>query len=219
MSGPPSWDDEYRRNERLWGERPSELATAAVIYLQKHKLNSNKWSMLDIGCGYGRDAFYCQEHLRCEILGIDTSQKAIDIALEASTSHKGAAAFRRCDFRQLKGDKYDVVFVSNLYQLLRKDERTELRDAAQRSLKPGGLLFLSTLSVNDPEHYGKGAPVPDEPNSFQDKKYLHLCTREELLDDFAFMHIDKLYEHDYNEPRVTGETHHHISWILIGEYR
>ena len=30
------WDDEYKRNERVWGERPSELAVAVVEYLQRY---------------------------------------------------------------------------------------------------------------------------------------------------------------------------------------
>ena len=85
------------------------------------------------------------------------------------------------------------------------------------SLKPGGLLFLSTLSVRDPEHYGKGSPVPGEPNSFVDKVYLHLFAREELMHDFGFLEIKELYEHEYAEPRATGEAHHHILWILNGE--
>ena len=33
------WDDEYKTNERIWGERPGELAIAAVKYLQKCGLN------------------------------------------------------------------------------------------------------------------------------------------------------------------------------------
>ena len=36
--------------------------------------------------------------------------------------------------------------------------------------------------------------------------------------DHACEKIKELYEHEYYEPRVTGETHHHVSWILIGEY-
>ena len=102
--------------------------------------------------------------------------------------------------------------------MLRRSEREELRRTVMKVIKPNGLLFLSTLSISDPEHYGKGVPIPKESNSFQDRVYLHFCTREELVEDFAFLSIRELYEHEYYEPRATGETHHHISWILIGEY-
>ena len=85
-------------------------------------------------------------------------------------------------------------------------------------IKPNGLLFLSTLSISDPEHYGKGVPVSDEANSFTDKVFLHFCTINDLKKDFEFLNIRELYEQEYYEHRATGETHHHISWILIGEY-
>lgn len=213
------WNNQYKRNERLWGERPSELAIAAVEYLQKNKTNNEILSVLDIGCGYGRDAFYFLKNLRCRVLGVDISEEAIDIASNAALkSQKEDVKFQCCSFTGLKEGKYDIVFISNLYQLLKKNEREELRKMIMRTLKPNGLLFLSALSVSDPEHYGKGVPVPEEPNSFKDKVYLHFCTEEELTKDFAFLKIKELYEHEYYEPRVTGEIHHHVSWILIGEY-
>ena len=212
------WDKEYKSNERVWGEGPSELAIAVVRYLQKCKSSREILSILDIGCGYGRDAFYFLNNLRCGVLGIDSSRKAIDIA--SNTILKGqekAVKFRCCNFIELEEDSYDIVFISNLYHLLKKDERKGLRKAVMRMLKPDGLLFLSTLSVKDPEHYGKGIPVPEESNSFQDRTYIHLCTREELCEDFAFLNIKELYEYEYYEPRATGEIHHHILWILVGE--
>ncbi|MEX2739153.1 MAG: class I SAM-dependent methyltransferase [Candidatus Wukongarchaeota archaeon] len=213
------WDNQYENNGRIWGEGPSELAITTVRYLQKLELNHQTLTLLDIGCGYGRDTFYFLNNLKCKILAIDISEKALDIASNAiPQSQKEDVKFQHCNFTELKKGKYDIVFISNLYQLLKKNERKELRKAVMRTLKPNGLLFLSTLSVKDPEHYGKGTPIPEEPNSFQDRVYLHFCTKEELIEDFAFLKIKKLYEHEYYEPRTKGETHHHISWILIGEY-
>ena len=211
------WDKKYESNERIWGEQPSELAIAAVRYLQKCKLNTRLLSILDIGCGYGRDEIYFLDNLRCSILGIDLSEKAIDLASNAIlNTQKKNVKFQRCDFTELKEDKYDIVFVSNLYHLLKKDERKELRKTISRTLKPNGLLFLSTFSVNDPKHCGKDIPSP---NSFKDGAYRHLFTKEELVDDFVFLIIKELYEHEFYEPRAAGEVHHHISWILIGEGR
>ena len=213
------WDNTYGNNECVWGECPSELAIATTRYLQKCKLNNRTLSILDIGCGYGRDAFYFLDNLRCRVLGIDISEKAISIALNAilKAQDKKDAKFQCCDFAELKEGKHDIVFTSNFYHLLENNKRTELRKTFKRTLKPKGLLFLSTLSISDPEHYGKGIPVPGESNSFQDTVYIHLCTREELAEDFAFLNIKELYEHEYHEPHTGGKVHHHISWILIGE--
>ena len=212
------WDNEYKSKERLWGTTPSELAKAVVAYVQKNMHNDDSVSLLDIGCGYGRDAFYYAENLACIILGIDVSEKAIEIASEtALMTQEKNVEFRIHNFVELEDNKYDIISASNLYQLLRPGEREQLRDAVSFLLKPDGLLFLSTLSVNDPEHKGKGSPIPGEPGSYQDKVYLHLCTKAELMEDFGFLDIKELYEHEYDEPRATGEVHHHISWILIAE--
>lgn len=212
------WDKEYESNEYVWGKGPGELAIAAVRYLQKSKSCNEILSILDIGCGYGRDAFYFSDNFKCEVLGIDISKKAIDIASNEVRVQKEGVKFQCRDFTEIKGGKYDIVFISNLYQLLKKNERKKLRKKVMRTLKTNGLLFLSTLSVNDPEEYGNGTPIPGETNSFQNRKYIHFCTREELVEDFAFLNIKELYEHEYDEPHSSGEVHHHISWILIGEF-
>ncbi|MCL5878542.1 MAG: hypothetical protein M1428_01910, partial [Deltaproteobacteria bacterium] len=112
---------------------------------------------------------------------------------------------------------FDIVFVSKVYQILQQGEREKLRRAISHALSQGGLLFLSTLSIKDPEHFGKGSAVPVEENSFRDKVYLHFCTREELEKDFNFLQVQTLYEHEYSELRAKGETHHHVSWVLIGK--
>ncbi len=212
-----SWNKDYEKSGRIWGENPSELAKAAVRYLKKNKPVSESLSLLDIGCGYGRDAFYLSDNLQCNILGIDISEKAIEIAMNAVIkTKKHNIMFQSIDFASLGGDKYDVVFASNVYQILHPHEREAFRDRVKKALMPEGLLFLATLSTRDPEHYGKGRKIEGETNSFKDGKYLHFCTREELIKDFGFLGMKELYEQKYTEPRSTGETHHHVSWILIG---
>lgn len=213
------WDKEYESNLRIWGDMPGELAIIAVKYLQDHGFNDRFLSILDIGCGYGRDCLYLAKHINCCVLGIDTSQKAIEILSNSIVDPwTKAIQFRCCNFMDLTRDKFDIVFASNLYQILQRKQREELREKITGLLKPQGLLFLNNLSTNDPEEYGKGEPCPDERHSFKSDKYLHFCTREELEEDFHFLSIKELYEHRYDEPRVQGKTHHHISWILIAEH-
>ncbi len=213
-----TWEDQYKESGKLWGEEPSMLAAEAVKYLQA-KAGTTAVSILDIGCGYGRDALYLSGNLNCKILGIDVSEKAIKIASNTAVQLKNSNMKFHClDFSDLTRDGFDIVFVSNVYQILQQREREKLRHAISRALRQGGLLFLSTLSIKDPEHFGKGSAIPGEANSFRDKVYLHFCTREELEKDFNFLQVQSLYEHEYYEPRITGETHHHVSWVFIGKH-
>ena len=211
------WDEQYKEKKYLWGKEPSELAKVASQYLQEH-MARRKLSVLDIGCGYGRDAFFLSKKHNCTVLGIDNSGEAIDIASKAvPESLRRQIEFRQCDFKEFYGDRCDIVFSSSLYQLLKEDDRREFVKTVLRGLQPKGILFLSTLSENDPEHGEKAIPIPGEINSYQDVVYLHLCARDELQQDFAALRVRELFEHEFYEPRVTGETHHHISWILVAE--
>jgi hypothetical protein len=47
-----SWNEEYNRLNKPWGEQPSELAVLAMEYLRKNAHGSADPTLLDIGCGY-----------------------------------------------------------------------------------------------------------------------------------------------------------------------
>lgn len=212
-----TWDNIYRNHQHLWGDRPSALAAFAHHYLQGVKFSDKAIEILDLGCGYGRDAIYLARSINCRILGIDNSSEAIEMARKALAADlESRVRFQCCDFRQMPGGKFDILFASNFYHLLKMEEREDLRGIIKKRLNPGGMLFLSTLSPSDPEHFGKGKPVENEANSFHDQRFLHFCTREELEKDFSFLTIKKLSEHEYYEPRSNREVHHHILWLLLG---
>ncbi len=210
------WDDAYKADKLVWGEKPSELAVLAGKYLKEVGSLDRTLGILDLGCGYGRDAIFLSRNVRCNVLGIDNSQEAIALAQKRIGQAESQVSFECCDFRQMADSQFDVIFASNLYQLLNFEDRKAFRDVVRKALKGGGLLFMNALSTNDPEHFGKGEAVPNDENSFRDEKFLHFCTRQELEGDFGFLVIKELYEHEYYEPRSSGETHHHISWLLLG---
>ncbi len=95
--------------------------------------------------------------------------------------------------------------------------RRDLAAHTARLLAPGGKLFLNAISVHDKEHYGVGAPVPGEENTWVDGKYIHLSTEEEVRRDFSALSIEELYEHEYEEPHPGARTHNHIAWILVAK--
>ena len=205
-----TWDESYREKARIWGDTPSELAHIAVSHLRQR--DPDRLDILEIGCGYGRDTAYMSGQLDARILSTDPSQVAIGMA--QATCHASNASFRCCGFAETSGT-YDAVVTSNVYHVLGTAERQQLGQAVAERLRPGGLLFLNALSVADPQHYGKGEPVPGEPNSFVNSRYLHFCTREELQEAFGHLAIEELYELAYREPLAEGGFHDHISWVLI----
>ncbi|MGA2367374.1 MAG: class I SAM-dependent methyltransferase [Dehalococcoidia bacterium] len=213
------WDNEYRQQKHIWGKGPSELAVFAVDYLKQHPPAAEAPRIIDLGCGYGRDVFYIAQNIRCSITGIDKSPEAIRMVWDGRPEKSQSdIRFEHRDFLELPTEnKYDIVYTSNIYHLLRLDERARFREIIKSILEPQGLLFMSVMSLRDPQHYGKGDPVANETNSFVDKVYLHLCTEEELREDFGFLTVRELQENPYDEPRSNGETHHHMIWLLAGQ--
>jgi SAM-dependent methyltransferase len=208
-----NWDQSYAHQGAVWGAQPSELALFACEYMRGLQAH-NKFEIADLGCGYGRDTLHLAKAFGCSVLGIDNSTKAISMARESCPSELSSRVQYRCaDFND--ADKpYPVIFVSNLYQVLPSFERARLIQSIKKYLRPDGVLLLSTLSTHDPEEYGRGVSVAGEDNSFEREKFLHFSTRAELEKEFAFLNIERLFEHDYLEPHAGTRTHHHISWIL-----
>ena len=214
------WDERYRAEGRLWGDGPSELARLAVARLRPYA--SPELRILDVGCGYGRDTRYLATELHCRVLGLDPSPAAV-----AAARHRRSSSLD-VDFvagdlvafaAGLDGDgRFDVVFACNVYHLLGPIGRREFAAALGAAARPGGLLFLSTLSPRDAQHYAKGRQVLGEERSWVDKVYLHFSSVQELeaeLADFTLLDVD---ERSYEEQNPGG-VHHHTSWFVEGRRR
>lgn len=207
------WNAEYEKKGRVWGDAQSELAREAVRYLAGHRTES-RGTLVDIGCGYGRDSLYLSDQLNLHVVGVEKA--ASGLALVGKHGMGPKAIFICCDFLTMAETKtFDMLFASNFYHTLRPPERLAFRHKASRLLKSGGYLFLNALSVNDKEEYGKGEIVEGETHSFMKGKYSHFFTEEELKQDFSSLLMQELYELEYEEYRNEGRNHRHVSWIVI----
>jgi SAM-dependent methyltransferase len=212
------WDERYAVDGRLWGDGPSELARLAVARLRPYA--SPELAVLDVGCGYGRDTRYLAAELHCRALGIDPSPRAVATA-QKSRSAGLEVEFEGGDAASLAGQpgqagSWDVVYACNVYHLMGPDARRSFAAALAALARPGGLLFLSTLSPRDPQHYAVGAAVPGEERSWIEHVYLHFCTAEELEADFGAFELLDLEERAYDEHNANGVVHRHASWFFEG---
>ncbi|MBN2203822.1 MAG: class I SAM-dependent methyltransferase [Thermoleophilia bacterium] len=217
------WDETYTRLGRRWGVGPSEVAVLAEERLATLGRRGPLLRVLDLGCGYGRDAFHLRDRLGGSVVGVDSSAEAIDLAerrreelARDDETFAHGLRFVHARLEELDAGWFDAVVSNGLYHLLEPAEREALTACVRRHLAPRGLLFLGTLSVHDPEHFGKGVVVAGEIDSFVGTVYLHFAGEHELRDAFAFLEVRELYEHEYIEPQTDGSVHHHVSWILVG---
>ena len=224
------WEQRYAGDGRLWGDGPSELARLAVARLRPAVATSAArnadglpFTVLDVGCGYGRDARYLAAELGCRVLGLDPAPAGVTDARKQRSAGL-EVEYRLGDVASLASEpgqaaRYDVVFAANVYHLLGPIGRREFAAALGALVSPGGLLFLSTLSPRDPQHYAVGDPVSGEERSWIEHVYLHFCTAEELAADFAAFEVLDLEERSYEESHAGGVVHRHASWFLEGRRR
>jgi SAM-dependent methyltransferase len=221
------WEKRYVTDGRLWGDGPSELARLAVARLRPavaavRDADAAPLTLLDVGCGYGRDSRYLAAELGCRVLGLDPSPAAVAAARKARRPG--------LDVEYVAGDaaslaaaaqagRFDVAFAGNVYQLLSPGGRRDFAAALAALVRPGGLLFLSTLSPRDPQHYAVGEPVRGEQRSWVEHVYLHFCTADELTADFSAFTVLDVEERSYEEHNAGGVVHRHASWFLEGRRR
>lgn len=224
------WEQRYAGDGRPWGDGPSELARLAVARLRPavaagaaRGADGLAFIVLDVGCGYGRDTHYLAAELGCRVLGLDPAPAAVTGARKRRTPDL-EVEYRLGDVASLTSEagqaaSYDVAFACNVYHLLGPIGRREFRAALAVLVRPGGLLFLSTLSPRDPQHYAVGDPVSGEDRSWVEHVYLHFCTAEELVADFVAFEVLDLEERSYEEHNAGGVLHRHASWFLEGRRR
>lgn len=215
------WDARFASDGKVWGDGPSELARLAVARLSFAA--GRGIDVVDLGCGYGRDSIFLAAELGCRVTGVDPSPAAVaaarrarrgDLDVEFEVAGPGAFAAGAMEASAARDRDFDVVHASNVYHLLPPAARHDFAAAVVALARPRGLVFLSTLSPRDAQHYAKGDPVPDEERSWVEHCYLHFCTADELRADFAALEVLDLEERSYEERLADGRVHHHSSWFL-----
>ncbi len=196
-------------------DKVSKTANVTLNFLKKRIRISDQFTFLDIGCGDGRDIDFISMNLNNLIIhGIDISSKAIENAIQRN-SNKRNITFECIDWKDLDDTQYDIIYISNVYNFFNLKVRKAFISKIQKILKPNGFFFLSTLSTNDKQYYGKGIAVKNDPNSFQSEYFIHFSSEDELREDFKFLKIFKLFE--YFQKNYAKDTKYHTMLILIGE--
>lgn len=150
VHGATFWDKEYTNPEHLkLSENESEDLAKFTRWIKRREredILSPGASVLDAGCGNGRNLIFLGREFGLNGIGIDISSAAIAQAKKASiglsmTYHVGIAGVTLPAADNSQSLALDMM----TSHFLNKDERTLLRDELFRVLKPGGFLFMKTF--------------------------------------------------------------------------
>lgn len=173
-----NFDKGYETYGEIWGRGPS----AAAVSLVKSKILRKKCSILDLGCGYGRDCKYFAEK-GFMVTGIDWSSRAIRLGI--SMRPNGLFYNLVCmDFHLfLKNTrrKWDCVFATYTFTHLCEKPRLSIYEYIWKCLRSKGIFCLAEISTKDTcyERYRKLG----EDNSWEDSRglFTHFFTKQEII--------------------------------------
>lgn len=106
-------------------------------------------SLLEVGCGNGRDAAYFDSE-GLDVTAIDRSSSAITLCKE---THPGSGArFQAGSIDDVISDdeSFKVVYSRFVLHAMTLDEEERFLADAARALEPDGLLLIECRSINDP---------------------------------------------------------------------
>lgn len=101
----------------------TELLVEKTIKYIKEMFVNKEISVLDIGTGSGCIAIALNKELGCRVMGVDISDKAIEVARENAINNEVKVDFIVSDVFSNVNDKYDVIISNPPY--IREDEEIE----------------------------------------------------------------------------------------------
>ena len=117
-------------------------------------------SVLDAGCGTGEHALLAAS-LGHEVVGVDLSAKAIELAMTKAATRGVEARFLVADALRLVdlGEQFDTVLDCGLFHVFDDDERERYVDSLAAVVSPGGRYHMLCFSDRQPGDWG---PLPGD---------------------------------------------------------
>lgn len=194
-SGASFWDAEYKSAGHLaLSDDASEDLVKFTRFLDRlygEGFINPKSSVLDLGCGNGRNLIHLAETFGATGVGYDVSGEAISQARKKSEKLPITYTVRSiAGPLNLPNESQDVVLDMMSSHFLNKAERAVLLKEIHRVLKPGGWFFYKTFLLDEDRHAAR--LLKDHPTG-EPGTYLHpqigvaehVSTEKEILENLA----------------------------------
>jgi len=143
-----AWDDLFEGNKK---DNPNHPYHEFLEFI-KSDYAPKGGRAIDLGCGGGQVSFFLCDY-GFEVVGIDYSQTAIEIARENAKELGKQVIFERGDILDLKGivsESFDLVVDNHVSHCILPQDRGRYFSEASRILKPEGIYFSSVMAIREP---------------------------------------------------------------------
>lgn len=117
-----------------------------ISFLTNYIQDNN--SMLEIGCSFGANINTLAKGKTIKYVGIDPSEEAIKIATAKFPQYEFKVG--TADDLNFEDESFDVVFFGFCLYLVDRRDLIKVISEANRVLKPGGKIFITDFSPNQP---------------------------------------------------------------------
>jgi SAM-dependent methyltransferase len=145
-----AWNQEYKDSQLVTkSDKPQQDFLRFLKWLKKETdLDMyNNVTVLDLGCGTGRNAYYVTDTYDATAIGWDFSEHAIELGQKQFKHPK--LTLTRGDIRNhfpLADNSVDVILDITTSNALSESERAHYIAEAHRVLKNGGYMYVRTLA-------------------------------------------------------------------------
>jgi len=157
LHGTTFWDSEYKNagHLKLSTEQSEDLEkfTRFVIRRNRGDILGVGQSVLDVGCGNGRNLVFLSSNFSLLGIGYDISKEAINQAKQASANLPITYTARSISGPlEVPDNSQSLVLDMMTSHFLNEKERLTLRDEIYLVLMPGGFLFMKTFLADGDLH-------------------------------------------------------------------
>lgn len=140
--------DKFAQHSQHWWDKDGPLKTLhdineARLEFISRQTDLSSLSVLDVGCGGG---ILCEAMSKrgAQVTGIDAEPEAIRIAKQHASEHQQVIDYFCTPVEDFDTKSFDVVTCMEMLEHVQNPEL--VLEHCKRLLKPGGLLFLSTIN-------------------------------------------------------------------------
>ncbi len=206
-SGQAFWDAEYKEGGHLaLSTNPSEDLEKFARWVEREygkSLLNVTASVLDMGCGNGRNLIWIAGQYDMRGVGYDISAQAVNQAKRQSQEYGLKLSYEARSIAgpiPLPDDSQTLVLDMMTSHFLKSDERTVLIEEIHRVLRPGGFLFYKTFLLDEDTHAKRMIEEnpADEENTYIHPKIgvaEHVSTQDEIEELYGkFFTIHKVHK-------------------------
>lgn len=144
---PHLWTTDYHRNGKVYTEMKKRVSNQELFV---DKYFDENFPVLDIGCGFGRQAYLLAKK-GFNVVGIDTSKVFIDIATDLFAKHNYQSTFQCADLMKtsLQGSFKNILLFDVLEHVIPFRRRKFIKKV-YKVTEPDGIVIMSLPhEIND----------------------------------------------------------------------